>query len=82
MSSTDTHISKISKLLGDMIHTSDLVPDEDLLASGKLTSLTSMNLIMAIEEEFGIRIPNHELNRANFSTLRALAAMVERVRQM
>jgi acyl carrier protein len=53
-------------------------PHEDLLASGKLTSLTSLNLLLALEATFEIRIPNSELNRANFSTLLALATLVQR----
>ena len=37
------------------------------------------NLIVAMEDAFGITIPNKELNRTNFSTLRSLAILVQRM---
>lgn len=82
MSTTDNTLATITTLLDELIGASAIDPDENLLDSGKLTSLTSMNLILAIETAFAIQIPNRELNRSNFTNLRSLAAMVERVRFM
>ncbi len=79
MNAADRHLVKISELLGNLIQDFELDPDEDLLSSGKLTSLTSMNLIVAMEDSFGITIPNNELNRTNFTSLRSLAHLVHRM---
>lgn len=80
MSAHPTTLETVSRLLGDLIREDISDPDLPLLDAGKLTSLTSMNLILAIEETFEIRIPNSELTRDNLSSLRTLAAMVERLK--
>lgn len=77
--SSDT-LTNVSQLLGELIQEHNIDPDLSLLDTGKLTSLTSMNLILAIESFYCIRIPNHEMTRENLATLRSLAVMVDRVR--
>lgn len=73
-------LETLSRLLGDLIHEPNPDPDLQLLDAGKLTSLTSMNLIIAIEATFQVRIPNSELTRDNLSSLRKLTEMVERLK--
>ncbi len=50
--------------------------DEDLAASG-LSSLDIVNLMLAVEAEFDIKIPDREMTPANF---RAIAQIVRLVR--
>ncbi len=49
--------------------------DSDLYEAG-LTSLTTVNLMLAIEERFDIEFKDSMLGRKTFGTLRALSAAV------
>ena len=49
---------------------------DDLFAAG-LTSLNSVNLMLALEAEFDIEFPNEMLNRATFQSVDAIAAGIE-----
>lgn len=52
--------------------------DEDLHDRG-LTSLDMVNLMLAVEDEFGIEFPQRELTRDNFRTIATLERLVCRV---
>ena len=51
--------------------------DEDLTASG-LNSLDMVNLMLAVEAAFAIKIPDRDMTPANFRTVARIAALVER----
>jgi acyl carrier protein len=51
-------------------------PDEPLLSSGLVDSFSLMDLALYIEERFGVRIEDTELNSQTFDTLAQLAALV------
>jgi len=51
--------------------------DEDLTASG-LNSLDMVNLMLAVEAAFAIKIPDRDMTPANFRTVARIAAVVER----
>ena len=52
--------------------------DEDLHDRG-LTSLDMVNLMLAVEDEFGIEIPQREMTPDNFRTIAAIERLVSRV---
>jgi len=52
-------------------------PDEDLTASG-LNSLDMVNLMLAVEAAFAVKIPDRDMTPANFRTVARIAALVER----
>lgn len=52
-----------------------LAADADLHAAG-LSSLATVDLMLAIEEHFGIAFPDRLLNRRTFSSIASLAAAV------
>jgi len=81
MTPSDSTLSTVATIVATLIRcdAASLNPDEDLLQSGKLTSLTSLNILIELENTFGFKIPNSELNRRNFSTLRSLATLVDRI---
>jgi acyl carrier protein len=60
------------------ISTSKLGSDEDLYALG-LSSLATVSLMLAIEANFDVEIPDEMLTRDNFRTLTALARLVQRL---
>ena len=57
-----------------------LLWEEDLFEAG-MESMGIMQLILQIEERFGVEVGDAEVKRANFESISALAAMVKRLRQ-
>ena len=55
--------------------TEALAPESDLFAAG-LDSMGIMQLLLAIEDRFGVTIDPADLSRENFSTARKIAALV------
>ena len=51
--------------------------ETDLFAAG-LDSMGIMQLMISIEERFGVRVPESAVTRDHFSTASSLAAMVRR----
>jgi acyl carrier protein len=49
--------------------------DDDLRASG-LSSLDVVNLMLAVETEFAVKIPEREMTPANFRSIGRIAALV------
>lgn len=55
-----------------------LGPDTPLLgALPQLDSLAVLNLLLAIEQQFGLRIADDEVRAAHFATVGTLAAFVQ-----
>jgi len=52
-----------------------LALDDDLYDKG-LTSLSTVNLMLAIEDEFDIEFPDTKLNRKTFSSIESLLETV------
>jgi len=50
-------------------------PDDDLRANG-LSSLDIVNLMLAVETEFAISIPEREMTPANFRSIARIATLV------
>ena len=51
--------------------------DEPLLSSGLVDSFSLMDLALFIEDTFGVRIEDTELNVDNFDNLSQLASLIE-----
>lgn len=49
--------------------------DSNLYDSG-LDSMAIMQLLILLEEEYGVAVPESELTRQNFSTVRSVAGLV------
>lgn len=54
-------------------------PDVDLFASGAVSSLFAMQLVMFLEKNFDIAIGGDNLTLANFRTVNAMTALVRRL---
>lgn len=53
-----------------------IAPDEELISSGMIDSFSLMDLALFIEDNFGVRIEDTELNADTFDNLEALAALI------
>jgi acyl carrier protein len=51
--------------------------DEKLISSGLIDSFSLMDLVLFIEDTYGVRIEDTELNADTFDSLNQLAALIE-----
>lgn len=51
--------------------------DQDIFALGFVNSLFAMQLVMFVENEFGITVEDDDLDIDNFRTINAIANLVE-----
>ncbi len=56
----------------------EIADDTDLYAAG-LTSHASVNVMLALEDEFDVEFPDEALKKATFSSVDNLAAVVSRL---
>ena len=59
----------------------DTLSDSDDLYAAGLSSLATVHVMLAIEDEFGVEIPDHMLTRRLFSSVDSLAAAVHELRR-
>ena len=55
-------------------------PQDDLREAG-LTSLDMVSLVLSVEQEFGIKIPEREITPANFRSIATIETLVARLRR-
>jgi acyl carrier protein len=55
-----------------------LTDDTLLISDGYLTSLETVDLVMNLEQQFGIEIPADEVTEDEFRSIRSIGALVER----
>jgi len=73
-------ISKLSTYLANNIlkqPTRTLSADEPLITSGLIDSFSLMDVVLFIEDNFGVRIEDTELNADTFDNLTQLASLIE-----
>ena len=73
----DPTASALMTLIGDRVLqvASDFTPQSDLFSAG-LDSIAIMQLLLSIEDVFGIQIPLESVSRKNFQTVSAVAQLV------
>ncbi len=54
--------------------------EQDLFADGIVTSMLAMQLVVQLEESFGVAIVGPDLKLANFRSVAAMAELVHRLR--
>lgn len=77
---TDEITSTLSKYIAvGILKQPDRVigPDEALLTSGLIDSFHLIDLSLYIEDTFGVRIDDTELNASTFDTLNQLATLIQ-----
>lgn len=68
--------AKVLELLGAQIDLKGLSDASDLYDAG-LTSFASVQLMLALEDHFGIEFPERMLNRRTFSSIANILASVD-----
>jgi acyl carrier protein len=54
----------------------DIPEDEPIIENGVLTSLQTVELVMFLEDRFGIMVEDEELDEENFGSVNAIAGLV------
>lgn len=70
--------AKIRAFLKRFIRHHHLSDDEDIFESGFVNSMVALQLVLFVESEFNITVENEDLKLENFSTVNALAHLIER----
>jgi acyl carrier protein len=77
---TDTIISALEKYIAAQVlkqPNRKIMPDEPLISSGLIDSFSLMDLALFVEDTFGVRIEDTELNANTFDNLNQLTAIIE-----
>ena len=73
-------ISKLSEFISGTIlkqPNRKIDPSEPLLSSGLIDSFSLMDVALFVEDNFGVRIEDTELNADTFDSLTQLATLIE-----
>ena len=74
---TEQVVSEIRGWLRDNVTGGRDVPeDEPIIENGVLTSLQTVELVMFLEDRFGIMVEDEELDEENFGSVNAIAGLV------
>lgn len=68
---------EIAQLINDQLLVEVGSPEDDLLASGVLDSLTLVQLLFDLERRFGVTIPLEELEIDDFRSINSIASLVQ-----
>ena len=77
---TDKIISEVESYIAGQVLKQPgrkIAADESLISSGLIDSFSLMDLALFVEDTFGVRIEDTELNANTFDTLAQLAALIE-----
>ncbi|QHE94225.1 acyl carrier protein [Pandoraea fibrosis] len=66
--------SKIAELIGNIVMT-QVEPDTLLIDSGLVDSLSAVDVVLAVEREFGVKVPPSEID-VYLESVHTLAAFV------
>ncbi len=69
---------KVREFFSRFFRTEGLCDTDDIIAGGYVNSLFAIQLVAWLEKEFAITIEDDDLHIANFSTVSAIAQLLER----
>ena len=70
-------VRTISRLMAENLLVDVGSPEDDLLATGVLDSLTLIELLLNLEHHFGMKIPLDELEIEDVRSIQSIARLVE-----
>ncbi len=69
-------IKELIANFGNLNVSVDTIADDDDLFAAGMSSLNSVNLMLALEDHFDIEFPNELLNRKTFESVDAIATAI------
>jgi len=79
-SATERVISVVQRLLTQRSINRPIAPADDLRDAG-LTSMDMVNLVLAVESEFDLMIPEASITPANFRSVAAISSLIGALQQ-
>jgi len=79
-SSNAAVVDVVRRILAARAIAQPVLPHADLREAG-LTSLDMVSLVLSVESEFGIKIPEREITPANFRSIATIETLVARLRR-
>jgi acyl carrier protein len=79
-SAADRVISVVQRLLTQRSISRSIAPADDLRDAG-LTSMDMVNLVLAVETEFDVMIPESRITPANFRSVAAISSLIGALQQ-
>jgi acyl carrier protein len=73
-------ISQVTSLIAQNLLLNISSPQEDLLSSGGIDSLSLVQLLVNLEEHFSVRIPLDELEIEDLRSVQSIARLIENYR--
>jgi D-alanine--poly(phosphoribitol) ligase subunit 2 len=74
-------IGRLGELFAEQLHINVPSADTDLLGTGLLDSLQLVELLLQLEQHFGIRVPIDSIELDDLRTLARLARLVARLQE-
>jgi acyl carrier protein len=74
-STTDRVIALVNRMLAERSLPFPAFPDDDLRSAG-LSSLDMVNLVLSVESEFDVSIPDADITPARFQSIATIAMLV------
>lgn len=72
-------MTSLRQWIRDHVSGNRAIPDDyPLIENGLLTSLDTLELILFLEQEFGIKVDDEDVTEENFRSVRAIAGLVSR----
>jgi acyl carrier protein len=78
-------ISKLSSIVAEIAQKHDVnhrIAATDHLVDSGMTSMAMVDLLLAIEAELDVTIPQREMTPSNFQSIETLAGMLRRIREL
>ncbi|MBV9788207.1 MAG: acyl carrier protein [Chloroflexi bacterium] len=69
--------TKTRNFMAKTFHGAEIADDQDIFALGFVNSLFAMQLVMFVENEFGVTVEDNDLDIDNFRSINAIANLVE-----
>ena len=74
-------LSSVAATVKEIIGRHDIEVSEELVKSGLIDSFGILQLILEIEQKFGINYENEDLDATNFSSIQTISDLVARKQQ-
>ena len=74
---SEQHLKRLEAIFSEQLNIAVPARDTDLIAEGYLDSLVFVDLLLVLEQEFGITIQLEQLDFDNFQTINKIADFVE-----
>ena len=76
-SSHEDGAARLRSFVRSSLRSPDLGDDDDIFEMGEASSLFAMEIVLFLEQELGVVMTDDDLERQNFSSIRALTQLLD-----